>query len=52
MPKARSVAEKRQFAEKKGYIGDIIVVNNKAAPWPVLPYTESQYDILLELWDE
>ncbi|KAK4209474.1 hypothetical protein QBC37DRAFT_378040 [Rhypophila decipiens] len=52
MPKAKSAAKTRRFAEEKGYIGDINNVNNNAVPRPVLPYTQGQYEILLELWDE
>ncbi|KAK3360933.1 hypothetical protein B0T24DRAFT_599721 [Lasiosphaeria ovina] len=44
MPKARSAAEKRKFAEENGYTGDIHTVDKKVVPRGVLPYTEGQYD--------
>lgn len=53
MPKkARSAAEKRKFAEEKGYVGDINTVNNKIVSREILPYTRGQYRVFLDLWDE
>jgi len=50
--KARFAAEKREFAEEKGHIGDINIVNNKAVPRELLKYTIGWYKIFLDPREE
>ncbi|KAM7183345.1 hypothetical protein V8F33_013652 [Rhypophila sp. PSN 637] len=52
MPKARSTAEKRRFAEAKGYTADIDAVDNKAVPRAVLDCTKDMYRVQMALWED
>ncbi|KAM7219592.1 hypothetical protein V8F06_004973 [Rhypophila decipiens] len=48
MPKARSAAEKREYAEAKGYKADINAVDNKAVPREALAYTEDVCQVQMD----
>ncbi|KAM7185169.1 hypothetical protein V8F33_012557 [Rhypophila sp. PSN 637] len=52
MPKARSAAEKRKFAEAKGYTANIDAIDSKAVPRAVLDCTKEMYRVQIALWEE